>query len=80
MLEIWVIAFAEVNCHTWAEPDGVKLARLTVTGVVPLNTLLITITVIAPSDDRIAANADRLSGLAVDAETLVSPNPEFLPS
>ena len=46
-----------------------KFARLTVTGVLPC-CLLITITVSASSEVRVAANAERLSGLAVVAEGL----------
>src|SRR4029077_1378367 len=75
-----VIAFALVSCHVCATPDAAKLARFTVTGVAPESTLLITITVMAPSSARVAANADRLSGLGTDAATLVSPNVDLLPS
>src|SRR6188472_1967620 len=75
-----VIAFAEVSCHACAPPAAAKFARFTVTGVEPDNTLLMTMTVIAPSDARVAANADRLSGFGALAETLVSPNADLLPS
>src|SRR6185295_7920080 len=74
-----VIAFAEVSCHACALPAAAKFARFTVTGVEPVSTLLMTITVIAPSDARVAANADRLSGFGTLAETLVSPNADLLP-
>ena len=70
---------AELICQACAVPVVAKFARLTVTGVLPC-CLLITITVSAPSELRIEANAERLSGFAVAAETLVSPKVEFLPS
>jgi hypothetical protein len=75
-----VIAFADVSCHACALPAAAKLARFTVTGVEPVSTLLMTITVIAPSDARVAANAERLSGFGALAETLVSPKADLLPS
>ena len=76
--EIEVCA-AELICQAWAVPWGEKFARLNVTGVLPC-CLLITITVNAASELRTAANADRLSGFATVAETLVSPNVDLLPS
>src|ERR1700690_4184061 len=54
---------AEAICQTCAAPVVAKLARLTVTGVLPC-CLLITMTVMAPSELRKAANAERLSGFA----------------
>ena len=47
-----LIAFAEVNCQTCAAVPAAKLARFTVTGVDPDNTLEMTITVSAPSELR----------------------------
>jgi len=74
------IEFEEVSCHTWAAAPGAKPEILTVTGVLPESTLLTTITVSAPSDDRSAAKADRLSGFGTVAETLGSPNEDLFPS
>ena len=53
---------------------------LTVVVVAVDNCLLITMTVKAPSDDRTLANADTVSGFGTDADTLVSPNVDLLPS
>jgi hypothetical protein len=76
-----VIAFDAVSCHACAGDPAEKFARFTVTGVEPESTFEITITVSAPSVDRSAAKTDTLSGFAVEiARTLVSPNPERLPS
>jgi hypothetical protein len=74
------IVFAEVNCHTLALEPWAKLARLIVVGVLLVRYLLITITVSAPSDERRAAKAERLSGFGTVACTLVSPNVDLLPS
>ena len=52
-----------------------------VSGVEPDSTLATTNTVRALSDDRCAANTDKVSGLAVEiARTLVSPNVDRAPS
>ena len=75
-----VIAFAEVSCHAWAVPLPEKFASDMVTGVLPLRTFEITITVSAPSEVRWAANAARLSGLGTLACTLLSPKADRLPS
>ena len=77
----WVIDVwdAELICQACAVPEVEKFARLSVTGVLPC-CLLINITVNAPSDWRSDANADRLSGLATFASTLVSPKVESFPS
>ena len=75
-----LIAFADVSCQTCAAAPAVKLARDSVTGVLPA-ILLITITVIAPSEVRVAPKTDRLSGFDDEVVfTLVSPNPESWPS
>jgi hypothetical protein len=60
-----------------ADPDAAKWAMFRLTDVLPLSTLLITITVIAPSLVRSAAKAERLSGFGTVAETLVSPKVEL---
>ena len=73
------VCAAELICQACAVAFAVKPAKFTVTGVLPC-CLLITITVSAPSVPRTAANAERLSGFATAAETLVSPNVELLPS
>ena len=57
-----MIAFAEVSCQTWATCLVVKFARLIVAAAPAVKDLLITMTVSAPSFERIAANDDRLSG------------------
>ena len=75
-----MIALAEVSCQTCAVPRGGKLARLTVAGVLPDRSLLITITVSAPSAVRCAAKAETASGFGAVAATLVSPNVDLLPS
>src|SRR6185369_16509039 len=74
------IAFADVSCHACATPRCAKFERLTVTGVDPESTLLTTMTVSAPSEARTAANAESVSGFGTEAEQLVSPKAERLPS
>ncbi len=74
------MALAEVRRQTLAVPDLVKWPRLSVTGVVPLKSLLITITVIAPSLLRSAAKAERSSGAGTLADTETSPKVEPAPS
>src|SRR6185369_10169658 len=80
MSERWLIVFDEVNCQTCAVPPFAKFATLIVAGVLPLRYLLITITVNAPSAERVAEKAETLSGLGTVVETLVSPNVDLLPS
>src|SRR5207248_3888337 len=72
-----LIEFAEVNCQTCAVPAPLKFAMLRTTGVVPFNALLMTITVNALSEERTAANEERLSGFGTVADTLVSPNADL---
>jgi len=74
------IEFVERSCHTWAEAALLKLARLTVTGVLPERALLMTMIVSAPSDVRRAANEDRTSGFGPLALTLRSPKVARAPS
>ena len=76
----WLITFAEVSCHTSALLPGRKLARLIVAEIGAASCLLITMTVIAPSLERIAAKVETLSGLGPEAETLVSPKVDLAPS
>ncbi len=73
------IALDEESRHTWAVALELKLARLTFTSALEA-TLLIAITVSAPSDVRSAANTDRLSGFGPLALTLTSPNVDLAPS
>src|SRR6266571_4456753 len=75
-----VIAFAEVSCQACALAPAEKFERFTVTGVLPESTLLITITVRAPSLERTAAKLERLSGFGTLATALVSPKADLLPS
>src|SRR6266480_4229426 len=75
-----VIVFAAVSCQTWAVPLGWKPAMLIVTGVFADRYLLISMTVSAPSADRSPAKAAIVSGSAVVAATLVSPNVDLPPS
>ena len=75
-----VIVFADVSCQTWALVPAPKFTSESVTGVEPDSTLFTTITVSAPSLERVAANADSESGSGTVAETLVSPNVDLLPS
>ena len=74
-----VIVFAAVSCHAWAEAPGVKFARLRFTSAA-LATLLIAITVRAPSALRWAAKTARLSGFGPVARTLTSPKADLRPS
>ena len=76
------MAFEEVSWITCAVVPATKFAKFKfkVSSVLPERTLLITMTVSAPSDARNAANAERLSGAGAIAETLVSPNADPLPS
>ena len=76
---VMAVCAVELICQACAAAPDEKLAKFTVTGVLPC-CLLITITVSAPSEARTAANVERLSGFATVAETLVSPKVEFLPS
>src|ERR1035438_9788647 len=75
-----VMILADVSCQRCAEPVALKLARLALTGVALLRSLLMTMSVSAPSDVRTALNAERLSGFGTDVRTLVSPNVDLLPS
>src|ERR1035438_3172072 len=76
----WVMILADVSCQRCAEPVALKLATLALTGVALLRSLLMTMSVSAPSEVRTALNAERLSGFGTDVRTLVSPNVDLLPS
>src|SRR5262245_27335019 len=76
----WLIAFDDVSCQRSARPAFEKLARLTVSGVLPERYFESTMMVSAPPDVRCAAKAATLSGLGPVAEMLVSPNVDLLPS
>ena len=69
----WVMTLAAVSCQTWAVGPAANPARSTVVGVLPASTLLMTMTVRAPSPARRAAKAATSSGSGTVAETLVSP-------
>src|SRR5688572_19763884 len=75
-----LMELAAVNCHGSARPALEKLARFTVTGVLPERYFERTMMVSAPSEERWAPKAATLSGLGPVAETLVSPNVDLLPS
>ena len=68
------------NCHTCAVPMFGKFVTLIVTAAFVVACLLITITVKAPSLDRVAAKVETLSGFGPIAATLVSPKPDLFPS
>jgi hypothetical protein len=72
--------FVPLSCHRCAGPLAAKFARLTVT-VRPGASLLMTMTVRAPSVVRRAAKTDSVSSLVLlVADTLTSPNVDFAPS
>ena len=71
---------AEVSCHTWLVPAGRKLVRLMVAIALAVSCLLITISVSAPSEVRVAPKVETVSGFGPLALILVSPKVELLPS
>ena len=75
-----LMVFADVSCQSCAVPLWGKLARLMVAGAVPDRYLLITMIVRAPSAERCAAKAAKVSGLDIAAAILVSPKADLLPS
>src|ERR1051326_4006896 len=75
-----VIVLAEVSCHTCALLAARKFERTMFGDIGVRSCLLITMTVRAPSVERIAANVEMLSGFGPVADTLVSPKVDFAPS
>src|SRR6266850_1683085 len=67
-----LIVLAAVSCHTCAVPAPGEFVSAMLIGLLPLNTLLTTMTVNAPSEERTAPNAERLSGFGTVAATPVS--------
>ena len=76
-----LMVLVDVSCQTWAVPAITKFARFTVSAELVCNCLLITITVNAPSEERMAAKEEtRSTFVETPSETLVSPKVDLLPS
>jgi hypothetical protein len=73
---------APASCQTCAADPGLKpaMATLTAAAGLPASCLLITMTVRAPSEDRVAAKAATVSASGALASTLVSPKVDLAPS